>query len=165
MTSSLFFLAAGIRPSSVTAEIVSCAVTSMDFFDRLQEQGEGLFFFQVIKKEFLLTKSIHYQAEGWWEKRWKYEIWNTVYLSTKISQIIRNKQRKVQKIDIYISEVQLWKRYFYRHSTCIRFCLFTLKLRVSIILIQKVLWENQETSKNVLMSISKTMLFLMNLER
>lgn len=57
MTSSLFFLAAGIRPSSVTAEIVSCAVTSMDFFDRLQEQGEGLFFFQVIKKEFLLTKS------------------------------------------------------------------------------------------------------------
>ncbi|PFX32532.1 uncharacterized protein C11orf70 homolog [Stylophora pistillata] len=29
----------GIRPSSVTAEIVSCAVTSMDFFDRLQEQG------------------------------------------------------------------------------------------------------------------------------
>lgn len=118
------------------------------------------FFFQVIKKEFLLTKSIHYQAEGWWEKRWKYEIWNTVYLSTKISQIIR-----VQKIDIYISEVQLWKRYFYRHSTCIRFCLFTLKLRVSIILIQKVLWENQETSKNVLMSISKTMLFLMNLER
>ena len=45
MTSSLFFLTAGIRPSSVTAEIVSCAVTSMDFFDRLQEQGEGLFFF------------------------------------------------------------------------------------------------------------------------
>ena len=45
MTSSLFFLAAGIRPSSVTAEIVSCAVTSMVFFDRLQEQGEGLFFF------------------------------------------------------------------------------------------------------------------------
>ena len=45
MSSSLFFLAAGIRPSSVTAEIVSCAVTSMDFFDRLQEQGEGFFFF------------------------------------------------------------------------------------------------------------------------
>ena len=50
MTSSLFFLAAGIRPSSVTAEIVSCAVTSMDFFDRLQEQGEGLFFFQEKSK-------------------------------------------------------------------------------------------------------------------
>ena len=62
MTSSLFFLAAGIRPSSVTAEIVSCAVTSMDFFDRLQEQGEGLS--RVIKKEFLLTKSVHFQAEG-----------------------------------------------------------------------------------------------------
>ena len=46
MTSRIFFLAAGIRPSSVTAEIVSCAVTSMDFFDRLQEQGESLFFFQ-----------------------------------------------------------------------------------------------------------------------
>ena len=50
-------------------------------------------------------------------------------------------------------------------DTFFRFCLITLKLRVSIILIQKVLCENQETSKNVLMSISKTILFLMNLER
>ena len=44
------------------------------------------FFSRVIKKEFLLTESVHFQAEGWWEEIWKYEIWNTVYLSTKISQ-------------------------------------------------------------------------------
>lgn len=35
----LFFIIIGIKASSVTAEPVSCVVTSMDFFDRLQEQG------------------------------------------------------------------------------------------------------------------------------
>ena len=33
------FSVIGIKASSVTAENVSCVVTSMDFFDRLQEQG------------------------------------------------------------------------------------------------------------------------------
>ena len=64
MTSSLFFLAAGIRPSSVTAEIVSCAVTSMDFFDRLQEQGEGLFFFKSNQKGISPYKISTFSSRG-----------------------------------------------------------------------------------------------------
>ena len=84
MTSSLFFLAAGIRPSSVTAEIVSCAVTSMDFFDRLQEQGEGLFFFKSNQKGISPYKISTFSSRGLMRRKMK--IWNTVYLSTKISQ-------------------------------------------------------------------------------
>lgn len=82
----------------------------MDFFDRLQEQGEGLFFFsRVIKKGFLLTKSVHFQEEGWWEERWKYEIWNTVYLSTKISQ---NYKKQIEDSAAY------W--YLYLRSTIVK---------------------------------------------
>ena len=85
MTSSLFFLAAGIRPSSVTAEIVSCAVTSMDFFDRLQEQGEGLFFFFKSNQKGISPYKIStFSSRGLMRR--KMEIWNTFYLSTKISQ-------------------------------------------------------------------------------
>ena len=37
--SSLFCCSVDTKMSSITAEAVSCSVTSMDFFDRLQEQG------------------------------------------------------------------------------------------------------------------------------
>ena len=67
------------------------------------------FFSRVIKKEFLLTKSVHYQAEGWWEEKWKYEIWNTVYLSTKISQ---NYKKQIEDSAAY------W--YLYLRSTIVK---------------------------------------------
>ena len=35
----IYFSFIAMKVSSVTAELVSCSVTSMDFFDRLQEQG------------------------------------------------------------------------------------------------------------------------------
>lgn len=35
----IIFYSLDIKPSSVTAELVSCSVTSMEFFDRLQDQG------------------------------------------------------------------------------------------------------------------------------
>jgi len=35
----IYFSFIAMKVSSVTAEFVSCSVTSMDFFDRLQEQG------------------------------------------------------------------------------------------------------------------------------
>lgn len=72
-----FFLAAGIRPSSVTAEIASCAVTSMDFFDRLQEQGESLFFFKSNQKGISPYEISTLSSRGLTRREIK--IWNMEY--------------------------------------------------------------------------------------
>ena len=50
--SSLFCRSIDTKMSSITAEAVSCSVTSMDFFDRLQEQGLKV----LISQQVLLNK-------------------------------------------------------------------------------------------------------------